>query len=316
MAAAEGVYVCGTGFWAFLTAEVLIALGVAMATGTDQAVLYESLSRQNRAEEFGSLFGRLRAIELLASAGVAYWTGHIMMWWSRAPFAVAMFCFSGFTLLSWGLLVPRIEAGDGVAVSATEVVRRFPWHRRVLALVGFAALGFGVGPILKTYSQAFLASHNVSVGEFGHAPAAGLLAGVAVGIFAHTVIRHLGERAALMTIAATFTAAFAAFAFGTATIGQVAIAVFMANEVFTTIVVSKLVHAEVSDAVRATAMSVVGMGSRLCSLGLLLFFRKDSTDLTFAFTASGVVTASLFAGFILLRFAGKSPGPSRYMPPA
>jgi fucose permease len=42
------IYALGTGFWSFLVAEVVLALGVSLLSGADAALLYDSLQRLGR----------------------------------------------------------------------------------------------------------------------------------------------------------------------------------------------------------------------------------------------------------------------------
>ena len=307
--AGEFLYLVGQGLTEFLMGEVLIAMGVSMITGTDQAALFESLRRSGRSHEFGRYFGWLRAAELLLGAGVTLTAGHMLVAWDRLPFAVAMIWFCLLAVLSMNLNSSRTEMQSHKEEerSIRQSLQQFPRNHKTVAILAFTALVFGLGPILKTFSQAFLSMHEVPIHRFGYAPAAGMFTGALVGVIAHRVIKYLGQQACLTVIAAVHVLALAVFSFGDAWSGQIAIVAYLTNEVFATIALSKLIQEEVSDSVRATAMSLVGMGSRACSLCLLFFFRKDGHEnLQEAFLFSMLLTAIALVALLRLRFSQSS----------
>lgn len=303
----EAFYLVGTGFAAFLIGEVCIAIGVSLVTGTDQAALFESLRNSGRCQDFGRYFGWLRASELLLSAGITMFAGHIFAAWDRLPFLTALSFFCVLPLLSAWLHVPTKdsqlpEPGRKKGWS----VEHFPRRRETLALLAFTAFAFGLGPILKTFSQAFLSMHEVPVSQFGYAPALGLLMGAIVGVLAHRFGLFLGQRSTLVVIAVVYVITLSCLAFGGAWVGQAGIVVFLANEVMATITLSRLLQEEISDPVRATVMSVAGMGSRACSLLLLCFFSNDGHEnVSIAFTLTTLVTIAVFTCLFWLRFSNR-----------
>ena len=69
MVAAQCVYFSSAVFSEFLIAELLIAVGIALISGADEALLYDSLAERGRKGEFAMMWGNVTSAELLAGAG-------------------------------------------------------------------------------------------------------------------------------------------------------------------------------------------------------------------------------------------------------
>jgi len=67
--AALVVYACGHSFGVFLVAEVLFALALALFSGADTSLLYDSLKALGREDEYTAREGRARAWQMLSIAG-------------------------------------------------------------------------------------------------------------------------------------------------------------------------------------------------------------------------------------------------------
>ena len=63
-----GIYAMGTGFWTFLLAEVVLALGAALFSGADSALLYDTLKALDRVHEYSEREGRAKGWSLLTFA--------------------------------------------------------------------------------------------------------------------------------------------------------------------------------------------------------------------------------------------------------
>lgn len=62
-------YALGQGFGGFLVAEITLALGMALLSGADSALLYDSLKSLGREREFSAIEGRSQSFRLLTFAG-------------------------------------------------------------------------------------------------------------------------------------------------------------------------------------------------------------------------------------------------------
>ncbi|MDJ0785279.1 MAG: MFS transporter [Myxococcota bacterium] len=108
--------------------EVLLAVSLALSSGTDSAMLYESLLELDREDDFGHWFGRSRALGAASEGSAALVAGLLFAFWAQLPFFVQ----SGVWLLNGVLVLLLVEP------------RRAPPEShgiaRVRALVHFAAV--------------------------------------------------------------------------------------------------------------------------------------------------------------------------------
>jgi MFS family permease len=83
-------YALARGFWEALAAEVLLAASLSLVSGTDLAMLYESLRADGREPSFGRWAGRHHMAGQIAEATAALVAGLVFAFWTRLPFVLQM----------------------------------------------------------------------------------------------------------------------------------------------------------------------------------------------------------------------------------
>ena len=159
------------GYVLLYLSYVLWALGLSLASGNDQAYLYEALAADGRAEQFSAVAGRLMAARMAAAMVGAIGGG----WLASAATLQAPVLLTVVTFLASVPIVlamrepPRAQRaapltytqtlrGGGRALRADRASAAI-----VLFSVSFAVLG-GAGAVL---SQPFLQRHGVPLAAFG-----------------------------------------------------------------------------------------------------------------------------------------------------
>ncbi len=74
------LYALGTGFWSFLGAEVTLAVGMALLSGADAALLYDCLKQLGRESDFAAIESRTHALRLLSFALANVLGGFVIMY--------------------------------------------------------------------------------------------------------------------------------------------------------------------------------------------------------------------------------------------
>jgi MFS family permease len=82
------LYALARGFGEALVAEILLAASLSLVSGTDLAMLYESLRAADREPEFGRWAGRHHMAGQIAEATAALVAGLAFAWWTRLPFVL------------------------------------------------------------------------------------------------------------------------------------------------------------------------------------------------------------------------------------
>jgi hypothetical protein len=105
------VYLFSPGFWAIACAEIVLGSGLSLISGTDSAILYESLVETGEETQFTTWHGRSRFFGQAAEGTAALFAGLLYTLSPRAPFVLEV--------LIWG-------AGLFVALRLTEPSRHRP----------------------------------------------------------------------------------------------------------------------------------------------------------------------------------------------
>jgi predicted MFS family arabinose efflux permease len=164
------VYASMPNFWVFALAEFLLAAGLSLISGAEDALLYDSLKEAGRETESQKFFGRKRCFGL-AGMMIAVPLGSIIggRFGLRAPMmAEAVFNFFDFLLVS-GYYEPRTESPGrrGYGLLMMDGLKHLARHPilRTLSLNGVLVFAFSF--ILVWLNQPALRSFGVDLKFFG-----------------------------------------------------------------------------------------------------------------------------------------------------
>ena len=302
-------YLNGQSFPSFVTAEVFVALGVSLISGTDQSVLFESLRRLGRESEFPKLWGRMRAIDLIAGAAAAIAGGHLAQEWNRLPFYAAMLGFGLLIPLVLGLreppLTPSVELSPRPTAEPAKtrttvgsMWRSFATLGPVGGLVLISALLLGFTPVFNVFSQKAIKDADLGVIVMGYMAAAGSLLAAVIAHLSHRLQSRLTEHSTIALIAIVLGAAFLGLSLVKGWWLVLFIALFRCNDAFSTIAMSSFINRRVPSEVRATVHSTCSLGGRLVTAGMMLLFGYLSTEIGLRVTFS--IFAAIATGLILV----------------
>ena len=85
---AFGVYCVSSGFWGFLIAELVLGLGASFISGTDSAMIYDSLIEAGRAGEYAKIEGRRTSAANFSETVASIFGGVLATVSLRLPFYV------------------------------------------------------------------------------------------------------------------------------------------------------------------------------------------------------------------------------------
>lgn len=196
------IYALGTGFWSFLAAEVVLALGMALLSGADAALLYDSLKRLGREREFSAIEGRAHAIRLLVLAATHVIGGLIgarspraTAWASLLSPSLAVFVVLGFADAEPPPARGLREALRGHLDLSREALRFLTRHRLVRWMVLFQAVITASATWGLWSYQPYLSLVGMPVWSFGLVFACYSLVAAAASRLADRVAAHFaGER--------------------------------------------------------------------------------------------------------------------------
>lgn len=272
---ATAVYATGKGLPRFLFAEFLWAASAALASGADEAMVYDSLKAAG--DEGGSkkALARLASFDIGAIA-VAAPAGSLMAarWGLRFPMAAMLVPFGLGLLVTLTLLEPPTgETGPKPAYRevVTRGVRYFASHKALRALAFDSVTIWMLSFMVVWLFQPRLKELGVGVAAYGFVTAAMTLSQIAVLSSPERVERFFGgTRRYLLWSAVIPGLAFLALPFATNPWAACALFVLIAAfGLSRSVVISNYMNKHIDSAKRATVLSTVGMARQLTGVIVL-----------------------------------------------
>jgi MFS family permease len=288
---ATAIYASGKGLPRFLLAEFIWAASAALASGADEAMVYDSLAACGEESRSKKALATLAQFDIGAIAFAAP-VGSLVAsrWGLRAPMALMLVPFSLGLLVSLTLKEPP-TGEEGPKPSYRDVVVRgvrYFASRKPLRALAFDSVTIWMLSFMVIWLfQPRLKELGVGVAAYGFVTAAMTLSQIAVLSSPDRVERFFGgARRYLVWSAVIPGLAFLALPF--ATNPWAACALFVLIPAFglsRSVVISNYMNKHIDAAKRATVLSTVGMGRQLMGvivLPLVGLLTKASLGWTFA----------------------------------
>jgi MFS family permease len=116
------LYALGDNIVLFICAEVILALGWSLRSGTDSAILYDSLLSLKRPQDYRTLSGKNEALARLGTGVSSIAGGLLGMLWLRLPFVLNLVPAGFIILLASRLREPPRHRQDGTS-PAKEIIQ-------------------------------------------------------------------------------------------------------------------------------------------------------------------------------------------------
>ena len=284
-AAGSLLLAAGDTFAAFAVGQFCLGAASAFASGTDSALLYESLAAEDRAAQIEAQETRALRFSLTGFALSALTGGALALFSLKLTFVLAGIAMVAALLIAWRFVEPTQKTGIGVRVGQLSAMRAAlsqPVLRWIFAL---SVMMYGFSHLPFVFGQPFIVSALGQVGLAGQAPlVSGTVSAVMMGLsvvaslFAFPLRKTLGLTGILLL---AFGMQIALIAVLTITQSWLAIAVL-----FLRIVPDALSHPFkmgriqplLQDAVRATYVSFQSLCGKLLFAASLLIAAGSTTD--------------------------------------
>lgn len=198
------LYALGRSFAAFVTAEVVLAVGNSFRSGCDSALLYDSLVELGRTEDYKKFEGRSFLSSRIGSASASVLGGALAAVWLRLPFWVNAATALAMLPLALSLTEPgrpRLEGKNPMA----DILRISRWsyaHPRLRFFILTGALVMSTGLLGLWASFLLYADLGIPIAWFGVLFAAFQLSSAFASSRTHAAERVLGLRRSLLILPA------------------------------------------------------------------------------------------------------------------
>lgn len=301
----------------FLAAQLIAGTGFAFASGSVDALVYESLPGRDRemgmTRARGTIGAALHAASVVAYGGSAIINADLSRSTMRFSLLLGALSLAAAALLGLALRDAPATAQAARPDSLTllrdgwRVVRDNPRMRRLLML---ALLTNGFGAHLLVFYQAYFLHSGVPGYWLGLALSLGSLVAIFAELHAWRLARRFGQRGALVLAAAppgVLYLLMAAFHLPALAVGLFIVqwgAIHLAGPLY-----AGAYNAEISGAARATALSLISAVMKVY-VGLmgLLFGWLANRSLSLVFALIGAV---ILLGLVALTVTSPNPAPAR-----
>lgn len=134
------IYARAGGIGDVILGELVLGVGISLISGSDSALLYESLEETGAELEYSTWSGRVRFWGQLGEGSAALVAGLLFAHWARLPFVVEVFVWVANAYVAWRLVEPerkRPPLGENwqqVRALVRHVGREAPKLRAVMLL--------------------------------------------------------------------------------------------------------------------------------------------------------------------------------------
>ena len=315
------LYCISSGFWEFLICEVILGVGQSFISGSDSAILYDTLLWAGKERGYLKIEGRLISMGNFAEAVAAPLGVFIAFVSLRTTFyCQAVVAFSAVPA-AWLLFEPpviRQNASRGVAhilsiVSYAVVENQsLKWNIIFAAVTGTATLS------MAWFVQPFLVHLAVPLGLYAIIiPFLNMTAGI-TAMQAHRLERRLGAGTMLFFISLSIAWGYVAMGAFSTVWGLLPLFMFYLFRGIATPVLRNYINEITPSEIRATVLSVRSLAIRLSFVifGPVLGWSADTVGVPMALWVSGVLfgIAGVLSAMMLIRADNKGRdqnGPSR-----
>jgi len=168
LAGVTGSLLLATGgtFAVFVLGQFFLGAAAAFTSGTDSALLYESLAAEGRAQEVEAQETRALQFSLSGFAISAVTGGALALISLKATFLIAGLAMGAATLIAWRFAEPVQRSVTGVRIGQLAAMRRALGQPVLRWIFGLSVMMYGFSHLPFVFGQPFIVS---ALGEVGFA---------------------------------------------------------------------------------------------------------------------------------------------------
>lgn len=165
-------FVLGGTFWALALGQICFGVHAAFVSGTDSALLFESLKAANREDEIEAQQIRNWRAGFVALALSAVAGGAMAMWWERLPFLVSGLSFVALLIVAFALREPPHDKKSKSDRDILRLSSLVPAFREpvLLWLFSLSVLMYGFSHLPFVFGQPFISDALAHLGLDEQAP--------------------------------------------------------------------------------------------------------------------------------------------------
>lgn len=303
------IYSFTSNFTGFLCAELILGIGSSFISGSDSAMLYDSLLKMNREKEYLKQESRVMSIGNFAEALAGIAGGSLALISLRTPFVIQSFIAFIAIPASILLLDPnqnntKTKAGFSHILSIVKFSLwgspRLRWNIMLSSIIGCATL------TLAWFIQPYLRDLNLEVSTIGVIWTLLNLTVGTVALLAHRIENYLGKLGTILFIVIGISSGFIFSGLFHSLIGIGIFFFFYFVRGIATPILKDYINQITESDMRATVLSVRNFIIRICFalIGPFLGWYTDQYSISSALFLAGFIFLSI--GLISIVFIRKT----------
>jgi len=288
------IYSFSDGFTGFLIAELILGIGSSFISGSDSAMLYDSLLKMNREKEYLKQESRVMSVGNFAEALAGIAGGSLALISLRTPFIFQSFIAfiavpAAFLLLDPNQNMPKSKAGIKHILSIVKFSlwdsAKLRWNIVLSSVIGCATL------TLAWFIQPYLRDLDMEVSTIGIIWTMLNLTVGAVALLAHRVEGYLGKIGTSIFIVVGISGSFILSGWFHSLIGVGVLFFFYFVRGIATPVLKDYINRITESDIRATVLSVRNFIIRICFaiIGPFLGWYTDHFSISSALILAGSI---------------------------
>ena len=288
-----------TGFWSALFAQGFIGIGIALVSGTNSALLYDTLLSQGREIEYRKREGFRFALQLYSCAFAAIAGGYLYMIDHHLPLIleVILICMGGITAFFF-IEPPRhqpIKEHHPLRDIRDTLIYVLHGHREIAGIVLLMVIVFSTTKICMWGIQAYAEELKFPEVYNGWIISAVMLCGAVSGHFGHKILPNLRGEQALQGLIVMLVICLLVAGLSMSFVGIVALGLEAFVYGFGMPRAQETINNLVDSSRRATVLSTANLATSLgfIPLSQMVGFVSDQADISTALITYAAVLAVL-----------------------
>ena len=301
------VYAFSYGFWGFLPAALCLGIGQSFVSGSDTALMYDSLKEINREKDFIKLEGRTISMGNFAEAVAFIIGGFLADFTLRTPFYFQMVIAFIGVFVAFLLVEPNTEKmkdGKTKPWANMKSIIRFSLKENVTLryYILYSAVIGATTLTMAWFAQPYFQTIGIKDGIYFGIIGAGLNFAVAfTAFYAHRIESSFKTNSILILLLIVLISCYIVVSQVASYWGLLALVIFYFTRGIATPILRDYMNRETPSEMRATVMSIRSFIIRLvfASLSPFLGYYADAYSIQDALLLSGILFFIL-GGFVLV----------------
>ncbi|PCI39052.1 MAG: hypothetical protein COB53_03840 [Elusimicrobia bacterium] len=293
------IFIFAEGFWMLMIAEIVLAIAVSLFSGTDVAMIYDSLAASGSKKAPIKLLGRKVFYQQLGETAGGLVGGWLVLVSLELP-VLAQAVVGWLPILA---VLPMVEPPRKQMETSTHkeniayIARSMFGHSTLLTLVILNTIAFGTATLIAVWAfQAYWQGLGIGLAWFGYLWALSNLIVAVTARYAHKLEKALGSSFVIALMAIFPVVGYLGMAWTDAVWGAAFCAAFQFSRGLNAVIMRDALNRRVNADMRATANSVVSLGVRAVFLiaGPLAGWGMDRFGTAPVFTAAAAFFGCAF----------------------